>query len=41
MVLIHSWNRWQWDSRIEPVATAEPTNTDVSPEGNFYTEGSR
>jgi len=39
--LINSWNRWQWDSQIEPVATAEPTNTDVSPEGNFYTEGYR
>lgn len=39
MILIDSWNRWQWDTQIEPTVITEPTHMDTSPEGNFYTQG--
>lgn len=38
MMLINSWNRWQFDTQIEPVAPAPGTSVDDSGVGR-YTEG--
>jgi hypothetical protein len=39
MVLITSWNEWNEDTAIEPLAAAPPTSRDESPSGDLYTEG--
>jgi len=39
MILIDSWNRWQWDTQIEPTVVTQQTHVDTSPEGDFYTQG--
>ncbi len=38
MIVINSFNRWQYDTQIEPISLAAPTNQDASGTGN-YTEG--
>ena len=39
MILITSWNEWNEDTSIEPVWPSPPTNLDISPTGDFYTQG--
>jgi hypothetical protein len=41
MLLITSWNEWNEDTAIEPVAAAPPTASDVSESGHAYTQGFR
>ncbi|VAX16902.1 hypothetical protein MNBD_NITROSPINAE01-1751 [hydrothermal vent metagenome] len=38
MVMITSWNEWNEDTSIEPLANAEATSSDVS-DDKFFTEG--
>ncbi|HVF33665.1 MAG TPA: glycoside hydrolase family 99-like domain-containing protein [Acidimicrobiales bacterium] len=39
MVLVTSWNEWNEDTAVEPVAPAPPTTTDDSPSGRGFTAG--
>jgi glycoprotein endo-alpha-1,2-mannosidase len=39
IIMITSWNEWHEDTQIEPTILTEPTNTDISDSGNFYTQG--
>ena len=39
MVLITSWNEWNEDTAIEPLAAAPSTSQDMSPSGSAYTQG--
>lgn len=41
MLLITSWNEWNEDTAIEPVAAAPSTASDVSESGHAYTQGFR
>ncbi|MBN2356061.1 T9SS type A sorting domain-containing protein, partial [candidate division KSB1 bacterium] len=38
-IMITSWNEWHEDTQIEPLNPAAATNTDISPGGNLYTNG--
>jgi hypothetical protein len=40
MMLITSWNEWNEDTAVEPVALAPATASDASDSGNDYTLGS-
>ncbi|MCB0359683.1 MAG: hypothetical protein KDD44_08605, partial [Bdellovibrionales bacterium] len=39
MLFITSWNEWNEDTAIEPLAVSTATSTDSSPEGDRYTQG--
>jgi glycoprotein endo-alpha-1,2-mannosidase len=39
MILLTSWNEWNEDTAIEPLATAPPTARDGSRESDFFTKG--
>ncbi len=41
MLFVTSWNEWNEDTAIEPVAIAPATASDVSPSGRAYTQGFR
>ena len=41
MVMVTSWNEWNEDTAIEPVASTASTVRDDSPTGTAYTEGFR
>ncbi len=39
MILVTSWNEWNEDTAIEPIAAAPPTTTDDSASGHDLTGG--
>lgn len=39
MVLVSTWNEWNEDTAIEPVASTPPTAVDDSPSGRAFTDG--
>jgi hypothetical protein len=39
LLFITSWNEWNEDTAVEPLAKASPTNRDRSPSGTAYTQG--
>ncbi|MFH1038966.1 MAG: glycoside hydrolase family 99-like domain-containing protein [PVC group bacterium] len=39
LIMITSWNEWNEDTAIEPLAPAPPTARDISESGAFYTGG--
>jgi glycoprotein endo-alpha-1,2-mannosidase len=41
MVMVTSWNEWNEDSAIEPLAVAEPTSADTAGDGISRTQGYR
>lgn len=41
MILLTSWNEWNEDTAIEPLAEAPPTSRDASGAAEFFTQGYR